>query len=80
MFQSYSSREEDESPSSDIYPPENGFHFRKRVLMFIIVLFDPKLTHPLSISVISMQKKIFSFLTFSRRLDEERAAATPLVA
>ena len=43
-----------------------------------IVLLDPKLT-PMSISTIFKQRKIFSFSKFLGRLDDERAAATPLI-
>ena len=44
-------------------PPENGFNFKKWVLMSRIVLLDPKLT-PMSISAIFKQTKIFHFQNF----------------
>ena len=43
-----------------------------------IVLLDPKLT-PMSISAIFKHGKNFSFSKFLGRLDEKRAAATPLI-
>ena len=45
--------------------------------MSIIILLDPKFT-PMSISAIFKQRKFFSFSKFFKRLDEKRAAATPL--
>ena len=59
-------------------PPENGFNFKKWVFMSRIVLLDPKLT-PMSISAIFKHRKNFSFSKFLGRLDEKRAAATPLI-
>ena len=61
-----------------IYPRKTGLTLKKRVFMSRIVLLDPKLT-PMSISTIFKQRKIFSFSKFLGRLDDERAAATPLI-
>ena len=59
-----------------LFPPENGFNFKKTSFMSRIVLLDPKLT-PKSISTIFKQRKISSFSKFLGRLDDERTAATP---
>ena len=72
------SKEGNESSDSTIYPRKTGLTLKKQVFMSRIVLLDPKLT-PVSISTIFKQRKIFSFSKFLGRLNDERAAATPLI-
>ena len=62
------------SSNSVIYPRKMGLALKKLVF---IVLLDPKLTSPMSISAISKQRKIVSSCKFLGPLDEKRAAATP---
>ena len=52
-------------------PPENGFNFKK--ISFYVQ------NRPMSISAIFKHRKNFSFSKFLGRLDEKRAAATPLI-
>ena len=61
-------------------PRKAGLTLRKRGFMSRIVLFDRKFPPPppMSISAI-IKQRIFSFLKFLGRLDEERAAATLLI-
>ena len=72
------SKEGNESSDSTIYPRKTDLTLKKRVFMSRIVLLDPKLT-PMSILTIFKQRKIFSFSTFLGCLNDERAAATPLI-
>ena len=72
--QSYPSHKGSKSSNSDncIYPRKIGL-----TLMSRIVLFYPKLRPPVIFSNFQAEE-IFSFSKFSRCLDEERTAATPL--
>ena len=77
--QKFPSEEGNQSSNSSIYPRKMGLTFKKSVFMSRIVLLNPKLTPPMSISAIFKQRKILSFSKFLRRLDEERVAATLLI-
>ena len=61
--------------------PIRLFTLKKRVFLSRIVLLDQKLTPPppMPISTIFKQRKMFSFSKFLGRLDDERAAATPMI-
>ena len=64
----------------DYLPPENGFNFKKTSFYVQNRSSRPKIDPPpMSISTIFKQRKIFSFSKFLGRLDDERAAATPLI-
>ena len=63
----------------DYLPPENGFNFKKNDFLCPESFFSTQNWAPMSISTIFKQRKIFSFSKFLGRLDDERAAATPLV-
>ena len=66
------------SSNPAIYPRKMSLTFKKIVFMSRIVLLDPKLT-PMSIFSNFQAKENFLFCKFLGRLDERRAAATPLV-
>ena len=62
----------------DYLPRKTGLTLKKRVFMSRIVLLYPKLT--LHVNFNNFQaEEIFSFSKFLGRLDDERAAATPLI-
>ena len=66
-----------ESSNSAIYPRKRVLTFKKWIFMSRIVLLDPKLTH---VNFSNFQaEQHFSFSKFLGRLDEKRAAATPLI-
>ena len=61
-------------------PPENGFNFKKMSFYVQNRSSRPKIDPPpMSISAIFKRRKNFSFSKFLGRLDEKRAAATPLI-
>ena len=64
--------------TSQNFPLKKGTSHEIRLFTARIVLLDPKLT-PMSISAIFRHRKNFSFSKFLGRLDEKRAAATPLI-
>ena len=57
-----------------IFTPRKEINIKNNIFMSRFVLFDPKLT-PMSISTIFKQRKFFRL----RRLNERKAAATPLI-
>ena len=60
--------------------PENGFNFKKTSFYVQNRSSRPKIDPPpMSISTIFKRRKIFSFSKFLGRLDDKRAAATPLI-
>ena len=59
-------------------PWKMGLALKNEFFMSRIVFLYPELT-PMSISAVLKQRKIFSFSKFLRRLNEKRAAATPLI-
>ena len=63
----------------DCLPPENWFNFKKTSFYVQNRSSRPNIDPPMSISTIFKQRKIFSFSKFLGRLDDERAAATPLI-
>ena len=60
-------------------PPENGFNFKEMSFYVQNRSSRPKIDPPMSISAIFKNRKNFSFSKFLGRLDEKRAAATPLI-
>ena len=60
-------------------PPENGFNFKKNEFLCPESFFSTQNWPPMSISAIFKHRKNFSFSKFLGRLDEKRAAATPLI-
>ena len=62
-----------------LFTPENRFRFKKMGFYFQNHSSRPKIDPPLSISAIFKQRKILSFGKFFRRLNDKRAAATPLI-
>ena len=66
--------EGNESSNSSIYPRKTGLTLKKEFLY----LLDPKLTPHVNFSKFQAEE-IFSFSKFLGRLDEKRAAATPLI-
>ena len=59
--------------------PENGFNFKKNEFLCPESFFSTQNLPPMSISAIFKHRKNFSFSKFLGRLDEKRAAATPLI-
>ena len=68
-----------ESSNSAIYPRKTGLTLKNATFYVQNRSSRPKIDPPMSISAIFKQRKIFSFSKFLGRLDEKRAATTPLI-
>ena len=63
----------------DYLPPENGFNFKKTSFYVQNRSSRPKIDPPCQFQQFSSREIFFSFSKFLGRLDDERAAATPLI-